>query len=186
MTWGFGHSSNLTDSDIRIATGSAFIYLSREDLCEAALALTRLPGIGISTPVNNGLDSHPWYWEGNVQATLVRYLAIQGYLIKSVADTASKSPGKDIVASTVSGRDLWISVKGYPENSAYVQARHWFAGAIFDLILYHDENPAVDLAIALPDSYKTYLNLANRVVWLRNSMPFHIYWIDIHGNLRVE
>ncbi|MEN6327712.1 MAG: hypothetical protein ABFD18_16085 [Syntrophomonas sp.] len=140
-----------------------------------------------TTPVNNSLNSsHPWFWEGNVQATLVRYFVTQDYLIKSVADTASKTPGKDIIASSVNGHEVWISVKGYPENSAHVQARHWFAGAIFDLILYHDENPAIDLAIALPDSYKTYLNLAKRVVWLRNSMPFRIYWIDNQGNVRIE
>lgn len=140
-----------------------------------------------SNPVNNALDSSPpWYWEGNVQATLVEYLAIHSYLIKSVADTASRTQGKDIVASSASGRELWISVKGYPKNSANVQARHWFAGAIFDLILYHGENPNVELAIALPDNYITYLNLANRVIWLRNSMPFRIYWIDYQGNVRIE
>lgn len=136
---------------------------------------------------NNSSDSfHPWYWEGNVQDVLVQFLSDQGYLIISAANTASKAQGKDIVASSVNGQELWISVKGYPENSAFTQARHWFASAVFDLILYRDENPTVALAIALPDGYKTYLNLANRVAWLHNSLPFCIYWIDNQGSIRIE
>jgi hypothetical protein len=32
-----------------------------------------------------------WFWEGNVQAGMVRYLSAQGAVIRSVADTASKA-----------------------------------------------------------------------------------------------
>jgi hypothetical protein len=39
-----------------------------------------------------------WFWEGYVQSVVVNYLVSQGYLIKSVADTASKQTGVDIVA----------------------------------------------------------------------------------------
>lgn len=48
MSWGFGRSSNVTANEIKKATQIAFNYLAQEKLKEAALALTRLPGIGIS------------------------------------------------------------------------------------------------------------------------------------------
>jgi hypothetical protein len=84
------------------------------------------------------------------------------------------------------GNELWISVKGYPEKSHHVQARHWFSGALFDLILYHGENPKARLGIALPDDFTTYENLVPRIKWLKESMPFQIYWVNESGSVRVE
>src|SRR5690349_1083297 len=34
-----------------------------------------------------------WFWEGQVQAAVVRFLAADGWKIESVADTASKAHG---------------------------------------------------------------------------------------------
>ncbi len=48
MTWGFGHSVNISDSVIHNTTRTAFEFLSKKNLYQAALALTSLPGIGIS------------------------------------------------------------------------------------------------------------------------------------------
>lgn len=107
-------------------------------------------------------------------------------MIRSVADTASRAPGKDIVAITPNGNELWISVKGYPEKSPNVQARHWFSGSVFDLILYHGENPNITLALALPDGFITYANLVPRVNWLKQTMPFEIFWVSEDGNVRKE
>ncbi|AWX54270.1 hypothetical protein AB432_004105 [Brevibacillus brevis] len=126
-----------------------------------------------------------WYWEGNVQSKVVGYLAINGHTIHSVSDTASRTPGKDIIASK-DGKEFWISVKGYPEKSQHVQARHWFSGAIFDLVLYHGENSKILLGIALPDGFTTYENLVTRIRWLKESMPFRIYWVNESGVVRVE
>lgn len=126
-----------------------------------------------------------WYWEGNVQSKVVHHLVINGFTIRSVADTASRTAGKDIVAIK-DGTELWISVKGFPEKSKHIQARHWFSGAIFDLILYHGENPNVQLGIALPDGFSTYGNLAPRIRWLKDSMPFQIFWVNETGAVRVE
>lgn len=134
-------------------------------------------------PINLVISS--WYWEGNIQSKVVNHLVINGFTIRSVADTASRTSGKDIIASK-NGIELWISVKGYPEKSQHVQARHWFSGAIFDLILYHGENPQVQLGIALPDGFITYGNLVPRIRWLKNSMPFQIYWVSESGAVRVE
>ncbi|HBV98055.1 MAG: hypothetical protein JL50_00885 [Peptococcaceae bacterium BICA1-7] len=127
----------------------------------------------------------PWYWEGNVQAALAAHLLSEGYSIRSVADTESRAPGKDIIAISPEGRELWVSVKGFPESSPNTQARHWFSGAIFDLILYHGENPDVTPALGLPDGFPTYKGLVPRVKWLQESMPFKIYWVEESGRVTV-
>lgn len=103
-----------------------------------------------------------------------------------MADTESRAPGKDIIALSPDGRELWVSVKGFPENSPNTQARHWFSGAVFDLILYHGENPDVTLALGLPDGFPTYKGLPPRVKWLQESMPFRIYWVAESGRVSVE
>ncbi|MHB1685484.1 MAG: hypothetical protein ACYCYO_22180 [Bacilli bacterium] len=127
-----------------------------------------------------------WYWEGNVQARVVSYLASNGHMIRSVADTASREAGKDIVAIAPDGNELWVSVKGYPEKSANVQARHWFSGAVFDLALYHGQAPNVKLALGLPDGFATYTNLLPRIEWLKQTMQFSVFWVGEDGSVRVE
>ncbi|MCG0274901.1 MAG: hypothetical protein L5655_01885 [Thermosediminibacteraceae bacterium] len=127
-----------------------------------------------------------WYSEENIQSSLVAYLVSQGYIIRRVANTFSREHGKDIVAETPEGRQLWVSVKGFPENKSHPQARHYFAQAVFDAVLYRDENPSVEIALALPDGFPTYKNLASRISWLRRTLPLKIYWIDNLGNVREE
>jgi len=130
-----------------------------------------------------------WYWEGNIQSALVDWIAKQGGAIRSAADTAAKSAGKDIIAE-YDGRTIWISVKGFPRGTTKTnpptQARHWFSHAVFDLILYRNENTLVKLGIALPDGYITYLKLADRVEWLRSNLPFTFYWVSESGDVRLQ
>lgn len=131
-------------------------------------------------------DFRPWYWEGNIQSVLVNWLVKQGYIIRAVSDTSARAQGKDIVAEDSEGKELWVTAKGYPEKSSNVQARHWFSDALMSLALYRDENSYVQLGLALPDDFATYLNLAPRIEWLRSAMPFNIYWISEEGKIRVE
>lgn len=67
-------------------------------------------------PLSEGRGTDAWYWEGNVQARVVSYLAYNGYKIQNVANTAPREPGKDILAVTPDGCELWVSVKGYPRK----------------------------------------------------------------------
>ena len=73
-----------------------------------------------------------------------------------------RGPPRHIIAER-SGQELWVSVKGYPrgteKTNPTVQARHWFQGAVFDIVLYRGEDTQVALAIALPD-YRRYRKLA--------------------------
>ncbi|HEY3380006.1 MAG TPA: hypothetical protein VGL77_21235 [Armatimonadota bacterium] len=130
----------------------------------------------------------PWHWEGNVQAHLIAWLVNHGYAIRSVADTASRSPGKDIIAVGADRQELWVSVKGYPAPDKHpnTQARHWFSQAIFDALLYRDENPDVQLAVAFPGEFETYRALAKRMGWLRAALPFTIYWVMATGEVASE
>jgi len=128
----------------------------------------------------------PWYWEGNIQSALIAWLVSQDYYIRSVADTKSRSQGKDIIAISPEEREIWISVKGYPEKSPHTQARHWFSSAIFDLILYKNESPTTKLALSIPDGFITYLNLASRMGWLYKAVPFKILWVSKTGEIRIQ
>lgn len=102
---------------------------------------------------------------GNVQDRVVEHVQNLGYRVLSVANTATKQQGKDVIATSPSGRTLWISAKGYPvgtlKTNRRTQAQHWFAHALFDLVLWHGEDASVVLALALPE-HTTYRNLANR------------------------
>ena len=142
------------------------------------------------TPVSKTGDPHQlWHWEGNVQSALVTWLAQHGWEIRSTADTAAKSAGKDIIAERDS-RMLWVSVKGYPrgtpKTNPSTQARHWFSHAVFDLVLYRNQSESAELALGLPGGFTTYQNLAGRVEWLRSHLPFTIYWVSESGAVRHE
>ena len=133
-------------------------------------------------------DSEPWFWEGNVQAQLVQHLAANGYRILSVADTATRQRGKDIVAEH-NGKQLWVSVKGYPKGTPKtkpaVQAAHWFKQAIFDVLVYRQQSTDVDLGVAFPD-YKRYRSLAEQVAWLRPVAAFGYFRIQPTGQIFTE
>lgn len=160
-------------------------------ICGKTKTVSQSLGLGLPLPTitQSPLPSsseRAWYWEGNVQSRLVAWLRGHGFVVKQEANTATREAGTDIIAESMSGHELWVSVKGYPERSTHVQARHWFANAIFDLILYRNERADVILAIALPDGFTTYATLARRTTWLRETMPFNIYWIAESGAVRVE
>ncbi len=115
--------------------------------------------------------ARPWYWEGNIQSRIVDEWGGLGFAIESVVDTGTKEPGTDIVARSSGGKSLWVTVKGFPEKSACTQARHWFAGALMDAVLYRGAGSAIDLA---------------RVAWLRDKVPYSVFWVGESGTVRTE
>lgn len=131
-------------------------------------------------------SSKPWYWEGNVQAVIVRYLTASKATVLSQANTSTREQGKDIEANDADGSLLWITVKGFPEKSKNVQARHWFAGTLLDLALYKDQNPEARLAIGLPRGFSTYENLVRRVRYTLALLGCHIFWVSESGAVTRE
>jgi len=132
--------------------------------------------------------ARPWFWEGNVQAAVIRYLASRGWSIRSVADTASRQRGKDIVAEQNS-RLLWVTVKGYPQGTKRTQpstqAGHWFKQAVFDILEYRGESDTARLGLALPD-FPRYRALAQRIGWLQPVAEFAYFWVHEDGTVAVE
>jgi hypothetical protein len=175
-------------------------YLSRSNglctSCRKNKKVSRIPSADIPGIPYNKTDvvahkgvlmEKPWYWEGNLHSRLVTWLACEGYKIISAANTESRSRGVDIIAEDAQGNAHWISVKGYPGTMRHVQARHYFASAIFDLILYRGESPSVQLGIGLPAGFSTYTNLARKVQWIRKEkLHFDIFWINEGGQIRKE
>lgn len=129
----------------------------------------------------------PWFWEGNVQQCLVDYLEEHGNKILQSVSTKSRQQGVDVIAKTPDGKRLLVTVKGYPKGTkktrSGTQARHWFSHAIFDLVLYRQEEPTAELGICLPAGYSTYTNLATRVDWLKVNLPFDFFWVYDNGEV---
>jgi len=76
--------------------------------------------------------------------------------------------------------------RGWPEKSPNTQARHWFSQALFDIILYRDESEDVELALAFPEGFTTYHNLAKRIKWFQKVARFKIFWISKGGAIHME
>jgi Holliday junction resolvase-like predicted endonuclease len=86
-----------------------------------------------------------WHSEANIQSMLVTALATDGWSILSVANTATKEHGIDVIASR-DGHTIGIEVKGFPSRayanparageqkrtSLSTQAGHWYAQACCD------------------------------------------------------
>ena len=140
-------------------------------------------------PPSGSAAEKPWYWEGNVQATVVHRLEGPGYKIQSVANTATREQGKDIIAIDTSGQMLWVSAKGYPQGTVKTsprnQAPHWFARALFDLILWRGQDPSVSLGLAFPEQ-TTYRNLANRVRWFLDVVGASVFWVAEDQSVAVQ
>lgn len=115
-----------------------------------------------------------WHWEGNVQAAMVTYLVSHGWAIKSVANTAAREHGVDILADK-EGCRLAVEVKGYPSRyyvrgpskgkvkrtAPPMQARVWFADLLMSALILLDEDMYDLIALCLPAA-DTYANLVNR------------------------
>lgn len=144
-----------------------------------------VPPRPVPAPIPQPAGERPWYWEGHVQSAVVTYLAGRGARIISVADTASRQRGKDIVAENVQGL-LWVTVKGFPEGRGKAQpsaqAGVWFSQAVFDIVAYRSEDPDAQLALALPD-FPRYRTIAERVRWLLPVVPFGILWVGEDGGV---
>jgi hypothetical protein len=116
-----------------------------------------------------------WFWEGNVQAMVVGYLAGSEWRIRRVANTASSKHGVDIEADR-QGERLVIEVKGYPGSTyarverrgeakitpAAAQARAYFSNALLSGLVMRSEIPEARVVLAFP-AITTFSNLGQRV-----------------------
>lgn len=136
-----------------------------------------------------------WWWEGNVQAAVVRHLAAEGWSIRRVADTSSREHGVDIDASRGAER-LLVEVKGYP-SATYVrgpkegtakaggvamQARTYYAGAVLSGMLMRSERPDARVLLVLPD-VETYRSLTARTCGPLDRTGVELWLVDQAGTI---
>lgn len=140
---------------------------------------------------------NPWHWEGNVQAALARWLESQGWTITSLADTASRATGVDLLAS----RDdelLAVEVKGYP-TTTYArgpnaglpkptqpanQARQWYSHALLSVMLLRQQHPNSLVAMCFAD-FPTFRSLIQRTDDSLISLGVGVYLVRDDGGVDV-
>jgi hypothetical protein len=145
--------------------------------------------------VTSTFGERPWFWEGHVQDALAAHLANEGWDVRASADTESKAPGIDLLA-TKDHRWLAIEVKGFP-NTTYDhgpkrgqpkptqptnQARQWFSHALLGMMLLRDMRPEAEIAICLP-RFTTYENLVRRTKVSFSLLGFGVYLVDEDGSV---
>lgn len=133
--------------------------------------------------------------ESNVQALLVSALVADGWRILSVANTATREHGIDVIAS-LDGQTVGIEVKGFPSRnyasparaseqkrtSPSTQAGHWYSQAVLAAMRLRGKEPTWRSVIALPD-FPRYRQLHSETVGSLNSAAIEVWWVDEQGVL---
>jgi uncharacterized protein (DUF433 family) len=144
----------------------------------------------------NQSSSHPsidWFWEGNVQAALIRHLMHDGWQIDAVADTITRARGVDIQAS-LNGQELLVEVKGFPSRlylrgsrqgeikptQPALQARHWLSDAVFKAMELRSKRPEARIAIGLPKVARYESLLQNTRASLKH-LAINVYLVSEDG-----
>ncbi len=146
-------------------------------------------------------ETQDWFWEGNVQHKIIEYMeSFEHFKILKVADCRTKKRGPDILAV----RDTvirYVEVKGYPsirytrdfpggkkgeikKTQSGTQARHWFSEALLNVILAKCKDNNLEIALGFPNK-QVYLNLLNRINWLRENMNIISYIVNENDGVRI-
>lgn len=149
-------------------------------------------GLGreVSTPAEHGGE---WHTEANVQAALVTALAGEGWRILSVANTATKEHGIDVIASR-DGHTAGVEVKGFPSRgyadparagevkrtSPSTQAGHWYSQAVLAAMRLRGKEPQWRSVIALPD-FPRYRDLHAETAGSLSAAKIEVWWVDQEG-----
>ena len=134
-----------------------------------------------------------WHTEANVQASLVTALAGAGWRILSVANTATKEHGIDVIASC-DGQTVGIEVKGFPSRgyadparagevkrtSPSTQAGHWYSQAVLAAMRLRGKEPTWHNVIALPD-FPRYRDLHDETAGSLAAAQIQVWWVDEAG-----
>ena len=136
-----------------------------------------------------------WHTEANVQAALVTALAGEGWRILSVANTATKERGIDVIAAR-DGRTVGVEVKGFPSRnyadparageakrtSPSTQAGHWYSQAVLAAMRLRGKEPEWGSVIALPD-FPRYRDIHAETAGSLAAAKIEIWWVDQAGTV---
>ena len=129
----------------------------------------------------------------NVQAAVVTALAGWGGRILSVANTATKEHGVDVIAER-EGRTVGVEVKGFPSRnyadprrageakrtSPSTQAGHWYAQAVLAAMRLRGKEPDWRSVIALPD-FPRYRDLHAETSNSLAAAQIEVWWVHADG-----
>jgi Holliday junction resolvase-like predicted endonuclease len=119
--------------------------------------------------------------------------AARGYRVLSVANTATKEHGIDVIASR-DGATVGVEVKGYPSRNyadparaserkktqPSTQADHWFAAAVLAAMRLRGKEPDWSSVIALPD-FNRYRDLFSETQGSLSAAGISVWWVDEEG-----
>lgn len=139
------------------------------------------------------VPSGEWHTEANVQASLVTALAAEGWRILSVANTATRERGIDVIAA-LDGQTVGVEVKGFPSRgyadparagevkrtSPSTQAGHWYSQAVLAAMRLRSKEPAWRSVIALPD-FSRYRDLHAETLGSLAAAQIDVWWVDQAG-----
>ncbi|TDC56649.1 hypothetical protein E1212_01360 [Jiangella ureilytica] len=136
-----------------------------------------------------------WPWEGEVQSLFAAYLREHGWRLVSLADTASREHGVDVVARK-DDRRLGAEVKGWPsagyadvrradeikKTRPSTQAGHWYSQALVKAVMLLDSHPGHESLVVLPDMPR-YRDLAERTRTGRAAAGVHVLFVAETGSV---
>lgn len=137
-----------------------------------------------------------WHTEANVQAALVTAPVARGWRILSVANTATKEQGIDVLAVADDGVTVGIEVKGFPSRnyadparaaemkptSPSTQAGHWYSQAVLAAMRLRGKEPTWRSVIALPD-FPRYRALYEETCGSLIAAGLELWWVSESGVL---
>jgi len=144
---------------------------------------------------------HDWFWEGNVQDKIIDYMKKrEGFEIIGRSDTNTRQKGPDILAKKRSVLRQ-VAVKGYPSDkytqdfpggkkgekkrtNPRLQAKHWLAEAIFEVVNAKSENSKFEIALGLP-KFQLYQEYIKKLKWIIKQIKLYIYFVDKGGKVEL-
>jgi hypothetical protein len=137
--------------------------------------------------------SEEWHTEANVQASPVAALAAGGWRILSVANTATKARGIDVIAFR-DAQMFGVEVEGFPSRryadparaseakrtSPSTQAGHWYAQAVLAAMRLRGKEPTWRSVIALPNLARD-RDLHTETAASLAAAQIEIWWVDQDG-----
>jgi Holliday junction resolvase-like predicted endonuclease len=146
-------------------------------------------------PSGTASSAAGWPWEGEVQSLFAAYLHDHGWRLVSMADTASREHGVDVIARK-DDRLLGAEVKGWPSKGyadlrrsaetkktrPATQAAHWFAQALLKAVMLLDSHPGHESLVVLPDVPR-YRDLAERTRTGRSAAGVHVLFVVETGSV---
>jgi len=137
-----------------------------------------------------------WFEETNLNKKIKTYLEKKGYEICKFNEK-KQAKGADLIASK-NGNRLIFEVKGYPSDK-YVrgpkkgeikntkpdtQARHWFAQAIFQLLIEKSKSNKSMIVLGLPE-FEIYKNLFDKMKPMGKILDLKAYFVNDSGIVKI-